>query len=383
MPRGGGGGARYTAAMWMVDEIGRRGGAVPFREYMELALYHPEHGYYSRGRRRYGREGDYLTAPTASVWYPRVVARLARNLGGRTGPLTVVDVASGDGSFLAGLLGALGEWGERDVADRVVSVERSPGSRALQRERLGPGVEVLESLEEAPPPRGPVLLHASELYDARPVHRVVRRPGGLRELWVVSRGEELSWEERPAPGSLAAYLRDHGVELQDGQVAEINPEADSLHGALLGWACHGGLVLVLDYGYPAARLYDPRGRRGGSLATFSRHRVGRDPLEDPGGRDITAHVNFDDLRRAGRRAGWEELGLWPLAEFMVRGGLAPLVEEAGLGMEREVDAASYAARQEIKRILDPDGMGTDLKVLVQARGRVAVPVAEILGVSSG
>ncbi len=369
--------------MWMVDEIGRRGGAVPFREYMELALYHPEYGYYSRGRRRYGREGDYLTAPTASGWYARVVARLARNLGGRTGPLTVVDVASGDGSFLAGLLGALGEWGGRDVADRVVSVERSPGSRALQRERLGPGVEVLESLEEACPPRGPVLLHASELYDARPVHRVVRRPGGLRELWVVSHGGGLSWEERPAPGSLAAYLRDHGVELQDGQVAEINPEAGSLHGDLLGWACHGGLALVLDYGYPAARLYDPRGRRGGSLATFSRHRVGRDPLEDPGGRDITAHVNFDDLRRAGRRAGWEELGLWPLAEFMVRGGLAPLVEEAGLGMEREVDAASYAARQEIKRILDPDGMGTDLKVLVQARGRVAVPAAQILGVSSG
>jgi SAM-dependent MidA family methyltransferase len=136
-------------------------------------------------------------------------------------------------------------------------------------------------------------------------------------------------------------------------------------------------MLTLDYGYETARLYNPRGRRGGSLATFRRHRVARDPLQSPGEIDITAHVNWDDLRAAGRDAGWLEVGLWPLAEFLVRSGLAVELEERGLGMEAENDAATFAARQEIKRLLDPDGMGSDLKVLVQAKG-VMVDVASRL-----
>ncbi len=365
--------------MWIVDEIRSRGGAVSFRDFMELALYHPEHGYYSSPRPRHGRQGDYLTAPTASTWYARVVARVAVELGRGIGGLTVVDVASGDGSFLEGLLGAIGGGGGGGVVVRVISVERSPALRELQRRRLGPEVEVVARLDEASPPAGPALLHASELYDALPVHRVVLRPEGLREYWVVATGEGLGWEERPAREELAAYLRGHGVELAPGQVAEIGLETGPLHAGLLGWAASGGLVMVLDYGYPAARLYNPRGRRGGSLATFHRHGLDRDPLKDPGERDITAHVNFDDLCRAGREGGWEDLGLWPLAELMVRGGLASLVDEAGLGLEREVDAASYSARQEIKRLLDPDGMGTDLRMLVQGKGRVAGVAARLLG----
>ena len=93
----------------MVDEIRARGGAVPFDRYMEMALYHPEHGYYTAAAPRYGRAADYLTAPTASEWYPRVVARLMRGLAGVSQPLRIVDVAAGDGSFLAGLIEALGD----------------------------------------------------------------------------------------------------------------------------------------------------------------------------------------------------------------------------------------------------------------------------------
>jgi SAM-dependent MidA family methyltransferase len=168
------------------------------------------------------------------------------------------------------------------------------------------------------------------------------------------------------------------VSLAPGQLAEINPEAEEYHGKLLE-AIGGGLVLVLDYGYPARRLYDPRGRARGSLVSYRRHELGRDLLDSPGERDLTAHVNWDDLRRAAKLRGWQEIALIPLAEFLVRAGLARLVEEQGLGPEAELDADTVTERQEIKRLLDPEGMGSDLKMLVQGRGELAEVAAEILG----
>ena len=112
------------------------------------------------------------------------------------------------------------------------------------------------------------------------------------------------------------------------------------------------------------------------MTTFHRHELGRDPLISPGEVDLTAHVNWNDLRGAAARAGWEEIGLWPLAEFLVRAGISDELEERGLGMEADLDAATITARQEVKRLLDPEGMGSDLKMLVQAKG-------EMIEVASG
>jgi len=360
----------------MHDEIGQRGGAVSFRQYMELALYHPEWGYYSSGRPRYGRSGDYLTAPTASGWYASVMARWLGDVAARTGPMTVVDVASGDGSFLKTLLASTSP----DVVGRAVSVERSAALRRLQEERLecGSTAEVYSRLEEAPRPGGPAVVHMSELYDALPTHRVVRRGPKLQELWVAAAKETLRWEERPARREVAEYLTGHRVELAEGQIVEVSLEAGPMHRRLLDWVGPNAVVVVLDYGYPGARLYDPRGRMGGSLACYREHQLSRDPLEAPGKQDMTAHVNWDDLRLAADAAGWREIGLWPLAELLIRAGLAELVDERALGMERELDSAVYQERQEIKRLLDPEGMGSDLKVLVQATPGIADPVFETL-----
>ncbi len=93
--------------------------------------------------------------------------------------------------------------------------------------------------------------------------------------------------------------------------------------------------------------------------------------------DLTAHVNWDDLRRAAR-GPWREIGLWSLAEFLVRAGIGHELEDRGLGMEAEIDADTYSQRQEIKRLLDPEGMGADLKVMVQARGEAVEIATEVL-----
>ncbi|HQN95559.1 MAG TPA: SAM-dependent methyltransferase [Thermoanaerobaculales bacterium] len=367
---------------WIAREIAARGGEVSFRDYMELALYHPRHGYYSAATPRYGRGGDFLTAPTASPWYAVVLAGLVERLAARAGPVCFLDVASGDGALLVDLLSAMADGGAAAIRE-ACSVERSSPMRAAQLARLGGAakvpIRVVASLEEVERTAGPVVVHACELYDALPVHRVVMRPGGLSELRVAAVGDACRWSESPAGGELDRYFASHGVRLEPGQIAEARLDAERLHSSLLELAGGDGLAVITDYGYEARRLYDPRGRRGGSLAVQRAHRVSRDPFLEPGERDLSAHVNWDDLRRAADAAGWREIALTGLAPFLIRAGLAGQMERLGVGEAAGLDARTVAERQEIKRLLDPDGMGSDLKVLVQGKGPLADAAAEDLG----
>jgi SAM-dependent MidA family methyltransferase len=363
---------RNVAPPWIIDEIAARGGEVFFDTYMELALYHPRHGYYSGAAPRFGREGDYLTAPTASPWYGRVLTRLLRRLGAEAGPARLIDVASGDGMLVARVLENLG-IGARDHVAEVFSVEQSESMRGRQIDRLpttSVSVQVVGAMTDIGPASVPTVIHASEFYDAQPTARVVGGARGMEELTVTVSEGGLAWGRRPPREEVAQYFARHDVDLEQGQIAEANLAAESTHRNLLSIASGDGLSLVLDYGYEARRLYDSRGRRGGSLSTFHRHELGRDPLTLPGEVDLTAHVNWDDLRAAAADAGWGEIGLWPLAEFLVRAGIAVELEERGLGMDADLDAATISARQEVKRLLDPEGMGSDLKMLVQAKGEM-------------
>ncbi len=366
---------------WMVEEISGRGGAISFHDFMDLALYHPGHGYYSSGLPRHGPDGDYLTAPSASPWYAAVFFRLLTGLAKILGPVTVVDVASGSGAFPEQVLDRASPAG---VLRGIVSVERSSAMRDRQRTRLAGAavpVKVLADISELSPIEGMVVVHASELYDALPVHRVVARASGLAELWVAAVGGELKWQEVPADPSLAAYFDLHEVELAVDQLAEINLSASKVHASLLGRMGPSALCVVLDYGYEAGRLYNPRGRAGGSLACYRDHRLSRDPLLWPGEQDITAHINWGDLRLAAASSGWSEVGLWSLTEFLIRAGLAAEIEDCGLGIAAELSAETYGQRQEIKRLLDPEGMGSDLKVLVQGKGQATRWCQELLAIS--
>ena len=364
--------------MWILHEIRERGGEVEFHDFMELALYHPKHGYYTSKGTPWGRDGDFLTAPSAANWYGVTWAGFLAEIAGRAGVrCRLVDLAAGDGSFVASVLDGLGER-TVDVLTEVIAVERSTLMRSRLERRLGgSAVKVRISDEICSSGPGPVVVHASELYDAMPVHRVEQTAAGLMEMTVAVEDGGLVWRRRPADPDLVRYFDRHGVRMVEGQTAEANLAAERTHRETLE-AAGGGIALVLDYGYEAHRLYDSRGRRHGSLVNYREHRFGRDLLDSPGEQDLTAHVNWDDLRLAAVSCGWEEIALIPLAEFLVRAGLETRVQEAGFGIEADLDADTVTARQEIKRLLDPEGMGSDLKMLIQGKGELGEIVAEIL-----
>lgn len=271
--------------------------------------------------------------------------------------MTFVDFGAGDGSFLRSLARFLPEA----ALERVVAVEVSPAGRRAIGEAL-PGVQVAASLEELAPPSGPSAVFASELYDALPCHLVEGSEDGLRELYVEARddGTLRFVAGKPSTPELAAYLEGHGVRLEPGQRAEIRLQARDFHRKLLAWAGEDAVVFLVDYGYPAKSLYNPRARRQGSLVGYRGHRVVLDVLASPGEVDITAHVNWDDLLAAGQALGFGASAVEPLGLFLVRWGIL----EAAANVAGDGKPVPW----EVRALVHPAGMGSDLKVLVQGKG---------------
>jgi SAM-dependent MidA family methyltransferase len=359
----------------IVAEVARRG-RMSFAEFMELALYHPSEGYYTRPRTGpgpAGRSGDFLTAPTASPVFAKTIAELVGQLAAALGErLTFVDLGAGEGTLVQDLLAHLGERRGR-ILERVVAVEAGAWARGRIADRC-PDVEVAGRLSEESWPGGPVVLFASELYDALPAHRVtvqaVRGAYALAEYFVEPDGESgLRWSlGEPSTPEILRYLSEHGLNLEEGQVAEIRPQARSVHAGHLGWCGADALAIVVDYGHHTRRLYDSRGRRLGSLVGYRAHALVGDVLADPGGIDITAHVNFDDLENAASDVGWERGITRPLGVFLALHGAVSLLPAAAARGE-PLSPREWAELSAAKRLLVPSGMGSDLKVLVQGRGR--------------
>lgn len=367
----------YSEGVDAISEEIRRAGPIPFARFMELALYHPEHGYYTRPRGEApgpaGAEGDFLTAPTAEPLFAQTVAQLLTGLAERSRrALTLVEMGAGEGIFLERLFAALGPR-RPEILRRVVAIDA--GSWAQQRiaQRCG-DVEVARALDDLARPDGPVLLFASELYDAIPAHRVtvVSEKGELvlREYHVDERDGRFVWVLRePSCAELASHLLEHGILLEEDQIAEVRPGVQAMHEGLLRWCGGDGLCLLIEYGYPARQLFNPRARRRGTLVGYRAHAIVEDVLDAPGSIDITAHVNLDDVSRAASRLGWSEVGRQPLGAFLALHGALDLLPTAG-SEARALTPEEWAVLGGAKRLLSPAGMGSDLKVVVQGVGRI-------------
>jgi SAM-dependent MidA family methyltransferase len=207
------------------------------------------------------------------------------------------------------------------------------------------------------------LVLANELVDALPVHVVAVRGGRLCERYVALDGDRLAWvEDVPSTPALAEYFARLGLLPGEGCIAEVNL-------AGLAWIERAaslldrGALLVLDYGYSAPDLYSPN-RRHGTLLTYYAHTLGSDPLVRVGEQDITAHVDFTSLARAGERAGLSTVGLISQAALLRRLGLD--------GYLRRLDAVPIsgldhdANRRALQALVEPDGLGR-IQALLQTR----------------
>ncbi len=332
----------------------RERGALPFAQVMEEALY-GEGGYYNRPDMPIGPRGDFVTGSSLSRLFGRATARLLERLDEVLGgAASLLDVGCGNGRHLAAI------------------AEASPGRRLLGLDRversLPPGVTPVGSLEAVPPIDGVVFSY--ELFDALPVHRLVgREDGTVGELWVGLDEEGVAqWRigELSAP-ELIELLGEN--RLGAGQIADLAPGWGPLYGRLAG-VLRRGLLVTFDYGYERSGLLDARIRRHGTLACYRQHHVHRDALRDLGEQDLTAHIDFTTLREVGESRGLETVSFSRQALWLT-----------GLGIFEDLEGEpDLATRQEAAALLDPEGMGDQIRVLVQSRG---VDTSGLLGGSEG
>lgn len=324
----------------------RRHGPVTFRDFMQAALYDPQHGYYTTGRPWRGR-GDFTTAPQYGEAFALGIGRflaLAKEAMG-PGRFEVAEVGAGSGALLAQLAKLLDGTG---VRLRAVEHRRPP----LLPEGM-PWSASLRGLDV----RGALV--SNELFDALPVHRVALTPEGLREVWVGERGGRLVEELGPlSRADLAGYLERFSMSLEEGQTVEVGFDVLAMLREM-AMALEQGVVLTIDYGHGARELLHHA--RKGTLTAYREHRVSLDPLADPGEQDLTAHVNLTALEEEGRALGLEPVADVPQWQFLAATGALE-----GLGARMQ-DAEGFVEALAAKTLVAPGRMG-DFRVLVQAKG---------------
>jgi SAM-dependent MidA family methyltransferase len=332
------------------------GGPITAARFIDLALYHPELGYYARAGRRSGRGGDFFTSVDVGPLFGEMLAvQIAECLDLLGVPSTLVEAGAGNARLARDVFNALSrERPDLYSKTQLHLSERSGGARDEQRDVLGPHAARLTGSDDELPRGVTGVIYANELFDALPVHVVVMRRDGLREIFVTEKDGVLAEiEEPPSTPELHAYLERVGVRLQPGGRAEINLAADRwIAGA--SRALERGFLILIDYGHEADELYSGS-HATGTLTTFAAHRAEDRAgawLLDPGERDITAHVDLTSVRLAAERAGMTTLGITDQTYFLL-----------GLGIADRLDPRSSRTGQ-AKTLLLPGGLGSTHKVMV-------------------
>jgi SAM-dependent MidA family methyltransferase len=304
----------------------RQSGPISFRRFMETALYHPRHGYYRRPRDPFGKEGDFFTAeqlqPVFGILMAARIRQLWRGMG-EPPDFTVVELGAGRREMAE----AFSEW-------RYLPVEA--GDSLTGRFR---GVAF-----------------SNEFFDALPVEAVIYRDGAFLQQMVALDGDRFVWQTGSVVSAeIEAYLRRFFPAPEEGRCYEVNLDA-------LRWiekiaaALTDGYVLTVDYGY--SRVESIR-FPAGTLMGYHRHTAREDVLEDPGIRDITAHVNFTAIEEWGGEQDLKKFSFETLAQTILTAGEADQFASALAGEDE------LRRRMQLKTLLF--GMGETFRVLLQEK----------------
>ncbi len=369
------GGRQEGLKRFLLDQIEKRG-AIPFVQFMEWCLYHETYGYYQSNRSRIGKRGDYYTGPCVHPLFGAMVAKQICQMIELLGEdrFEIVEMGGAQGYLCEDIL----QWMKTRRPDcytltTYYLVERSIGIRDLQKERLSRfkregktfwlDPEILNIGSE----KFTGCFLANELIDAFPVHRVTLNQGKLEEVYVTQEGGKLREVIGPlSTPELMTYFNSMGINLSEGQYAEVNLQA-------LNWiekisqCLRRGFVLTIDYGYLAEELYGSA-RFHGTLLCYHHHRISDNPYERLGEQDITSHVNFTALIKKGEELGLQLTGFVPQYRFLLALGILQELDLLSQGLSEE---DRLKLRLTVKHLIEPEvGMGEIFKVLIQHKGMV-------------
>lgn len=385
-----------TELRGIIEQEIRERGPIPFSRYMELCLYHPQLGYYSRNAAQFGKAGDFYTSSDVHAVFGRLLARqfdeMWRVLGS---PSTIVlrELGPGRGLFAQDVL----DWSEKKFpaffqALRYVLVEQSPALReriadTLKR-HIASGKAVVADAQSpllATAARNgarenldvlgssPTILFANEFFDALPVEiasdqgslRIDSRNGRFVETWV-----------SPSPAELE-FLDRYSIHPHEGERVEVAFRIEEEIYRVTNFDC--GFVVVIDYGF--TREEQLAGRHIGTLKAIRQHSVSANPYEAPGEQDITADVNFTALAAALEKRGFDTQKLITQSQFLMGIGEANQFADAFEDCRLPQERAKVALQ--LKHLVTPAGMGESFHVLMASKGVDLEKVSALGGLSFG
>lgn len=340
-------------------------GSIPFSEYMELVLYHPDYGYYSDPKQRaIGREGDFFTSVSVGETFGFLLAEQIRQEWEKWGdnePVVIVEQGAHDGQLARDIVNAMRDAGQTcdyrivEPRDRI----REWLEKQFREEGMGE-ISFVPSFKEAKANRGIFL--CNELLDAFPFRRLVFDGSAWKEMRVGTVEGQLAWVSEEVDERLAHFSEEMGSEFEAGYETEVClslerwiSEAADLFEQGLWW--------VIDYGYESSEYFSPSRTRG-TLRCYRGHRASEDPFEAPGRIDITAHVNFTHLINAAESTGLMTRALTDQHHFLISAA-----REWLLSIEGAPPSGSTAKQlRQFQTLTHPSMMGQQFKVAQFSRG---------------
>ena len=361
-------------------EIAQRG-ALAFSDFMQLALYEPQHGYYASGRAEIGRSGDFFTNVSVGALFGKLLAGQFAEMWERLGKpceFSIVEQGANNGQFAHDVLSALKiSYSDLFASLRYVIVEPFPVLRARQREMLAvfPQVAWRDSLDALEPFVG--VHFSNELIDAMPVRLVTFADGEWHERKVAV--SESGDDDDNDFHFVTAQIDDNALRDQlakipltaipEGYETEVNLAAHDWLRALTA-KLQRGYALAIDYGFPREIYYSAE-RKTGTLACYANHRRGENPLTAIGEADITAHVEFTSVIETARACGLDLAGFTDQHHFMV--GLGALAFPDRADAANPLTAIEQKERRAFTTLMHPQMMGLSFKALALAKSAPISP----------
>ncbi|MFV8269554.1 class I SAM-dependent methyltransferase [Flavobacterium sp. GT2N3] len=335
-------------------------GPLSFHDFMEMALYHPELGYYNATQTKIGADGDFYTSPCISADFGAMIGRQIEEmwLNLAKQPFKIIEYGAGTGLLCHDILAYLKNNSALYDTLSYCIIEKSVRMREIEKRHLKEKVSWYNSIHDIPEINGCIL--SNELVDNFSVHQVFMEEE-LMEIFVDYK-EGFIEILKPANKKLIHYFKTLKVQLPKGFRTEVNLQA-------ISWikevsrSLQKGYIITIDYGSLSSELYNNR-RGCGTLLCYHKHQKNENPYQFIGEQDITTHINFSALSQWGSQYGIESCGMVNQSHFLLGLGIKEYQNSALIKNKSSLQSATHEALINYKLLVD---MGMKFKVLIQQK----------------
>ncbi|HSW68801.1 MAG TPA: SAM-dependent methyltransferase [Gammaproteobacteria bacterium] len=342
------------------QEIKTAGGKIDFARFMDLALYAPELGYYTTQARKFGREGDFVTAPEISPLFAKCFAKQFQKIFTMLSEKNILEFGAGSGIFAKDLLLELEQLNSLPEHYFILEVSAELRDQQLQRFKTEcpQFLSRITWLDFLSIENFTGIIFANEVLDAMPVHRFERHDNQITECCVAWKNNQFVWENHLPSITLKKRVETLLQEcaLPESYRSEISLVQDSWIKSIAN-VLQQGVVFLIDYGYGRSEYYHPE-RNDGTLMCFYQHHRHSDPFQFIGLQDITAHVDFTYIAESAEKAGLNVAGFTSQGGFLLENDLLDLSLQSSLN-----EIEKYKNNQAIKTLTLPSEMGEIIKVM--------------------